>query len=130
MANPMSMQLVCRVIRRDTIRIIHEPSLALNFITSEYAKLFPSAACGWNPRQRRLIWAGAAYRLAAATLLSPLAHTASSLGYELDRVLQELDTKLMQRNKQARESIPDTWKPLRKESQILCTTRQLNRKAA
>lgn len=53
----------------------------------------PAAACDWSPRQRRLIWVGAAYRLAVAALLPPLTYVALSLGYELDRVVQELDNQ-------------------------------------
>ena len=55
--------------------------------------LRPAAACDWSPRQRRLIWVGAAYRLAVAALLPPLTYVALSLGYELDRVVQELDNQ-------------------------------------
>lgn len=61
----------------------------------------PAAACDWSPRQRRLIWVGAAYRLAVAALLPPLTYVASSLGYELDRVVQELDNQ----GHQAQESM-------------------------
>lgn len=53
----------------------------------------PAAACDWSPRQRRLIWVGAAYRLAVVALLPSLTYVASSLGYELDRVVQELDNQ-------------------------------------
>lgn len=55
------------------------------------ATMKPAAACDCNPRQHRLIWVGAAYRLAVAALLPPLTYVASSLGYELDRFVQELD---------------------------------------
>ena len=51
----------------------------------------PAAACDCNPRQHRLIWVGAAYRLAGAALLPPLTYVASSLGYELDCLVHELD---------------------------------------
>lgn len=61
----------------------------------------PAAACDWTPRQRRLIWVGAAYRLAVAALLPPLTYVASSLGYELDCLVQELDNQ----GYQAQESI-------------------------
>lgn len=52
-----------------------------------------AAACDGDLRQRRLIWVGAAYRLAAAALLPLLTYVASSLGYELDRVVQERDNQ-------------------------------------
>lgn len=55
-----------------------------------------AVAIDWSSRQQRLIWLGAAYRLAVAALLPPLAHAASSLGYELDRVVQELDNQSYQ----------------------------------
>lgn len=55
------------------------------------ATMKPAAACDCNSRQHRLIWVGAAYRLAVAALLPPLTYVASSLGYELDRFVQELD---------------------------------------
>lgn len=57
--------------------------------------------CDEGPRQRRLIWVGAAYRLAMVALLPSLTYVASSLGYELDRVVQELDNQ----GYQAQESI-------------------------
>ncbi len=59
-----------------------------------------AAACDWSPRQRRSIWLGAAYRLAVVAL-PPLTYVASSLGYELDCVVQELDNQ----GYQAQESI-------------------------
>ena len=89
----------------------------------------PAVACDWRPKQRRSIWQEAAYRL-AVTSLSPLTRVTSSLGYELNRVIQELDTKFIQRNKKARKTIPGAWKPLRKEGHLPYPTRQLNRKAA
>lgn len=49
-----------------------------------------AAACDGDLRQHRLIWLGAAYRLAVAAL-PPLTYVASSLGYELDCLVQELD---------------------------------------
>lgn len=51
----------------------------------------PAATCDCNPRQHRLIWVGAAYRLAVAALLPPLTYVASGLGYELDCLVHELD---------------------------------------
>lgn len=54
------------------------------------ATMRPAAACDCYPRQRRLIADGAVYRLAVAAL-PPLTYVALSLGYELDRVVQELD---------------------------------------
>lgn len=54
------------------------------------ATMRPAAACDCYPRQRRLIWLGAVYRLAVAAL-PPLTYVALSLGYELDRFVQELD---------------------------------------
>ena len=50
-----------------------------------------AAACDWSPKQLRLIWMRAAYRLAVAALLSPLACVALSLGYELDCFVKKLD---------------------------------------
>lgn len=58
-----------------------------------HATLRPAAACDWSPRQHRLIWVGAVYRLAVAALLPPLRYVASSLGYELDCLVQKLDGK-------------------------------------
>lgn len=55
----------------------------------------PTAACDWNLRQRRLIWMGAAYRL-AVTAPPLLTYVILSLGYELDRVVQELDNQSYQ----------------------------------
>lgn len=61
--------------------------------THKHATMRPAAACDWCPRQRRLIWVGAAYRLATAAPLPPLTYVASSLGYELDCLVQELDNQ-------------------------------------
>ena len=66
-----------------------------------HATMRSAAACDGDLRQRRLIWVGAAYRLAVAALLPPLTYVASSLGYELDRIVQELDNQ----GYQAQESI-------------------------
>ena len=63
-----------------------------------HAIMRSAAACDGDLRQRRLIWSGAAYRLAVAAL-PPLAYVASSLGYELDRVVQELDNQSHQAQK-------------------------------
>lgn len=65
----------------------------------EHVIMRPAASCDWSPRQRRLIWVGAAYRLAMAALLAPLTYAASSLGYELDCLVQKLDGK----NRRAQE---------------------------
>lgn len=62
------------------------------------------AACDGDFRQRRLIWAGAAYRLAAAALLPPLTSAASSLGSELDCLVQKLDNENSQA--QASQAMP------------------------
>lgn len=56
-----------------------------------HATMRSAAACDGDLRQRRLIWVGAAYRLAVAALLPPLTYVASNLGYELDRVVRVLD---------------------------------------
>lgn len=53
----------------------------------------PAAACDGDLRQRRLIWCGAAYRLSAAAPVPPLTCVASSLGYELDCLVQEFDNQ-------------------------------------
>lgn len=50
-----------------------------------------AAACDGDLRQRRLIWVGAVYRLAVTALLPPLTYVASSLGYEPDCFIHELD---------------------------------------
>lgn len=63
------------------------------------ATMRPAAACDWCPRQHRLIWVGAAYRLAVAALLPPLTYVASSLGYELDCLIHELDGQSYQAQK-------------------------------
>lgn len=66
----------------------------------EHATVKSVAACDGDLRQHRLIWVGAAYRLAAAALLPPLTYVASSLGYKLDCFVQKLDDE----NRQAQTS--------------------------
>lgn len=61
-----------------------------NYCVARYATLISAAACDCNPRQHRLIWVGAACRLAVAAL-PPLTYVTLSLGYELDRFVQEQD---------------------------------------
>lgn len=72
---------------------IPRPAQARSTTTRERVTMRPAAACDWCPRQRRLIWVGAAYRLATAAPLPPLTYVASSLGYELDCLVQELDNQ-------------------------------------
>lgn len=68
-----------------------------NGITATYSRFFghaairPAVACDGGLRQRRLIWVGAAYRLAVVALLPPLTYVALSLGREPDGLVQELD---------------------------------------
>ena len=54
------------------------------------------AACDGDLRQRRLIWVGAAHRLAVVALLSPLTYAASSLGCEPSCLAQALDDQSRQ----------------------------------
>lgn len=58
-----------------------------------HATIRQAAACDWSPRQHRLIWVEAVYRLAVAALLPPLTSAASSLGREFDCLVQKLDDK-------------------------------------
>lgn len=57
----------------------------------EHVIMRPAASCDWSPRQHRLIWVGAAYRLAMAALPTPRTYAVPSLGYELDCLVQKLD---------------------------------------
>lgn len=80
---------------------IPRPAQARSATTRERVTMRPTVACDWSPRQHRLIWVGAAYRLAVAALLPPLTYVASSLGYELDCFVQKLESQ----SHQAQESI-------------------------
>lgn len=73
--------------------LFSEWATAKSKFIAAHATIRQAAACDWSPRQRRLIWVGAAYRLAVAALLPPLTYVALSLGYELDCLVQELDNQ-------------------------------------
>lgn len=64
---------------------------ALPHTEARLVTMRPAVTCDWRPRQRRLVWCGAAYRLATAAPLPPLTYVASSLGCEFDCLVQELD---------------------------------------
>lgn len=80
---------------------IPRPAQARSATTRERVTMRPAATCDWSPRQHRLIWVGAAYRLAVGALLPPLTYVASSLGYELDCFVQKLESQ----SHRAQESI-------------------------
>lgn len=61
-----------------------------------HATMRPAAACDGDLRQCRLIWVGAAYRLAVAALLPLLTYASSSLEYELNCLVQKLDDQSRQ----------------------------------
>ena len=77
---------------------VHCPSEYVFIVRDSRAELGiikPAAACDCNPRQRRYISVGAAYRLAAA-FRPMLANEALSLGYEIDCFVQELNDERRQ----------------------------------
>lgn len=55
------------------------------------ATIEAAAACDGDLRQRRLIWVGAAYRLAVVALLPPLTYASMSLECALNCLVQKLD---------------------------------------
>lgn len=69
-----------------------------------HATMRPAAACDGDLRQCRLIWVGAACRLAVAALLPPLTYATSSLGCETNCPIQKLDDQ--SRQAQALQAMP------------------------
>ena len=65
----------------------------------------PITVSGSSPKRRRLIWVGAAYRLAVVTLRHPFAYVASSLGCELSPSCEHtLNAKMPRETPRQRDS--------------------------